>query len=211
MPKRPPRQWWRHCVAGVSASGSAYDPAKVCGALWYHKISPMRRVAIVRRSEHHSPNPGTHTKGRPLMQRQSVLNVVHSTTSNAALEARTHNLPAAGDAFEALGQTTVAIGSKVRGWEHAFGTAAGPILRHRKRKATKKQLAALAKARRARKKAGHHGRITTKKAAHTGHRKRRTHKQVLATKKLVRLNKARARARHAGDAKGRKKHHRKHR
>lgn len=162
-----------------------------------------KRVALARSEPHHSSSHYSSSKGDS-MHKQSVLNVVQDRTNQAALEARTHNLFAAGDAFEVLGQTTVAIGHKVRGWEQAFGTAVGPILHHH-RKATPAQLSALAKARRARKITAH-GRLTTKKAAHHGHRKHRSPAQEAATRKLVRLNKARARARHGTHHKHAKKH-----
>ena len=46
-PRRPPKQWMRDCVAG--ASKSARNPGAVCGALWYHKMSPAQRRAALRR------------------------------------------------------------------------------------------------------------------------------------------------------------------
>lgn len=46
-PRRPPKQWMRHCVAGASASSR--DPGAVCGALWYHKMSAKQRRAALRR------------------------------------------------------------------------------------------------------------------------------------------------------------------
>jgi len=33
---RPPKDWWDKCVAGVEKSGSAVDPAAVCGNLWHN-------------------------------------------------------------------------------------------------------------------------------------------------------------------------------
>jgi hypothetical protein len=51
-PKRPPKKWWRDCVAGVSESGSADDPESVCGALWYQKMSEsQRRRLLANQSE----------------------------------------------------------------------------------------------------------------------------------------------------------------
>ncbi len=48
-PRRPPKLWMKHCVAGVKAGGSAADPGAVCGALWYKKMSPSQRRAALRR------------------------------------------------------------------------------------------------------------------------------------------------------------------
>ncbi len=50
MPKRPTKKWMDACLAGVSKSGSAYDPGAVCGATWYRK--PLaERAAIARADE----------------------------------------------------------------------------------------------------------------------------------------------------------------
>lgn len=46
-PNRPPKKWMRDCVRG--ASKSARNPGAVCGALWYHKMSPAQRRAALRR------------------------------------------------------------------------------------------------------------------------------------------------------------------
>lgn len=46
-PRRPPKKWMRDCVAG--ASKSARDPGAVCGALWYHKMSPAQRRAALQK------------------------------------------------------------------------------------------------------------------------------------------------------------------
>lgn len=46
-PRRPPRQWMRDCERG--AAKSARNPGAVCGALWYHKLSPAQRRAALRR------------------------------------------------------------------------------------------------------------------------------------------------------------------
>lgn len=47
--RRPPKKWWGRCVAGVRASGSARSPEEVCGSEWYHKMSPAKKAAAVRR------------------------------------------------------------------------------------------------------------------------------------------------------------------
>lgn len=54
-PNRPPKHWFQDCVAG--ASESADDPNAVCGALWYHKMSPAQRRAATAREES-KDNPG---------------------------------------------------------------------------------------------------------------------------------------------------------
>jgi len=54
-PRRPPKQWMRDCVAG--ASKSARNPGAVCGALWYHKMSPAQRRAALRKEGKALANP----------------------------------------------------------------------------------------------------------------------------------------------------------
>ena len=44
MPERPTKKWWNACVAGVSSGSSAYDPKRVCGAVWYRKPMSERRA-----------------------------------------------------------------------------------------------------------------------------------------------------------------------
>lgn len=34
--ERPPKDWWDACITGVKSSGSAVDPAKVCGNLFFN-------------------------------------------------------------------------------------------------------------------------------------------------------------------------------
>ena len=52
MPNRPPREWWNRCIEGVeSKSGGAVDPACVCGAVWFHKLSPEARYEIYKLAE----------------------------------------------------------------------------------------------------------------------------------------------------------------
>ncbi len=60
-PNRPPKQWMRDCVRG--ASKSARNPGAVCGALWYHKMSPAQRRAALRR-EGKDVNENPEGKGR---------------------------------------------------------------------------------------------------------------------------------------------------
>jgi len=56
-PRRPPKKWMRHCVAG--ASRSSRDPGAVCGALWYHKMSAsQRRAALAREGKLEENAPG---------------------------------------------------------------------------------------------------------------------------------------------------------
>jgi hypothetical protein len=55
-PRRPPKKWWYDCVAGVRAGGSAMDPQRVCGSLWYHKMSEAQRQAVLRRESERSAN-----------------------------------------------------------------------------------------------------------------------------------------------------------
>lgn len=45
MPNRPPKQWWDDCVAGVGRGGAAYDPSRVCGAVWARKSPAEKRYA----------------------------------------------------------------------------------------------------------------------------------------------------------------------
>ena len=45
MPNRPPKEWWDDCVSGVSSHGGAYDPNRVCGAVWYRKTPAQKRLA----------------------------------------------------------------------------------------------------------------------------------------------------------------------
>jgi hypothetical protein len=60
-PKRPPKEWWNRCVAGVEESGSAADPQSVCGALWYHKMRASDKRTITRMAEKKmNENPGFH-------------------------------------------------------------------------------------------------------------------------------------------------------
>jgi hypothetical protein len=47
---RPPREWFQRCETEVEASGSAVDPAAVCGAVWARKGEQERR-AITRMEE----------------------------------------------------------------------------------------------------------------------------------------------------------------
>jgi len=51
MPRRPPKEWMRECVGSVRASGTARDPGAVCGAIWYHKLTPAERAARLRGRE----------------------------------------------------------------------------------------------------------------------------------------------------------------
>ena len=54
--KRPPKDWWYRCVAGVKKSGGAYVPESVCGALWYKKLTVGQRSYRVRKER--AGNPG---------------------------------------------------------------------------------------------------------------------------------------------------------
>jgi hypothetical protein len=57
-PRRPPKMWMRHCVAG--ASRSARNPGAACGALWYHKMSPSaKRAALARERKELAENPNS--------------------------------------------------------------------------------------------------------------------------------------------------------
>ena len=46
MPSRPPKAWWDRCMADVRASGTAADPAAVCGAVWKRKSPSEKRATI---------------------------------------------------------------------------------------------------------------------------------------------------------------------
>ena len=50
MVKRPPKRWFRSCVRKVRARGKARDPAAVCGAQWYHKMSKKAKRKATNRS-----------------------------------------------------------------------------------------------------------------------------------------------------------------
>ncbi len=54
-PRRPPRQWFRDCVAGVEAGGSAYDPQAVCGAQWQRLSASQKRAAVRRHERRRNP------------------------------------------------------------------------------------------------------------------------------------------------------------
>jgi len=54
-PRRPPKKWMRDCVRG--ASQSAQNPGAVCGALWYHKMSPSAKRAALAREGKLQANP----------------------------------------------------------------------------------------------------------------------------------------------------------
>jgi hypothetical protein len=62
VPRTPPREWWDHCTRGVEKSGSAFNPGDVCGALWFHKMTPAQRAAATRA---HEGNPGGHGMRHP--------------------------------------------------------------------------------------------------------------------------------------------------
>jgi hypothetical protein len=57
-PRRPPKKWMRDCVRG--AGRSSRDPGAVCGALWYHKMSPSsKRAALARERKELAENPSS--------------------------------------------------------------------------------------------------------------------------------------------------------
>ena len=56
-PRRPPRDWFRDCVAGVEAGGSAYDPQAVCGAQWQRLSASQKRAAVRRHERRRRRNP----------------------------------------------------------------------------------------------------------------------------------------------------------
>lgn len=56
-PKQPPKRWWRGCVRGVRDSGSGADPQRVCGDLWYNRLSASKRREILRREGKMEENP----------------------------------------------------------------------------------------------------------------------------------------------------------
>ena len=47
MPRRPPKSWWDRCVAAVARGGKVIDPAKICGATWYKRMSEEARAAVL--------------------------------------------------------------------------------------------------------------------------------------------------------------------
>lgn len=72
-PRRPPREWWYRCTAGVEESNRLYgrdvDPSSVCGSLWYHKMRAADKRLIVQKAEEKkmSRNPKS-----PLLKRASL-------------------------------------------------------------------------------------------------------------------------------------------
>lgn len=50
-PKRPPKHWWKGCVRGVRDSGSAAEPERVCGSIWYHQMSSAQRKRVLKQRE----------------------------------------------------------------------------------------------------------------------------------------------------------------
>lgn len=61
-PKRPPSSWWDRCVQGVTKSGGIDSPERVCGSLWYHKMSAADKRRIIR-GEKLEENVDTHRRG----------------------------------------------------------------------------------------------------------------------------------------------------
>jgi hypothetical protein len=57
MPRRPPKTWFDRCTRAVRKRGGATDPKAVCGATWYHRMSPAERRAATRKSERRRRNP----------------------------------------------------------------------------------------------------------------------------------------------------------
>jgi hypothetical protein len=152
------------------------------------------------------------------MKKQMVFRTLDEAVDRGAQELRARDMHGVAHAIGAIKDTTVAIGSHVRGWEKDFGAGVRPITRRahdridagfyglapkrRKRKATKKQLLALKRARKMRKHSAT-GRIRARKtvtrlAAHQGKRTRRTPKQMRAIRRLVAANRARARSARGG-------------
>lgn len=73
-PRRPPREWWYRCTAGVEESNRLYgrdvDPSSVCGALWYRKMRAADKRLIVQKAEEKKmqKNP----RRPPLLKRASL-------------------------------------------------------------------------------------------------------------------------------------------
>jgi hypothetical protein len=123
---------------------------------------------------------------------QTVLTTAHA----GARELADHGMPAAARAIATTSAATAAIGARVSGW-------AGPVL------GALRPVAALPphRARRTRSAKSHKRRTAAQRKSRrvSGGRKRRSHAQVMATKKLVRLNKSRKR--HAKAAKRSRAYH----
>jgi len=53
--RRPPKGWIDHCINAVKAAGkrglrrAARDPGAICGAQWYHHMTPSQKRAAKRR------------------------------------------------------------------------------------------------------------------------------------------------------------------
>lgn len=63
MPGRPPKSWWDRCMLGVRSSGSASDPASVCGSVWARK-TPAEKRSAARRYRNPELIPGGLAAGR---------------------------------------------------------------------------------------------------------------------------------------------------
>jgi hypothetical protein len=61
MPDRPPKGWFTRCVQGVRDSGSADNPAAVCGATWRDK-SPAQKRAATKKAEGQMAKKGKHCR-----------------------------------------------------------------------------------------------------------------------------------------------------
>jgi hypothetical protein len=58
--RRPPRGWFRDCVAGVRSGARrgrrrVRDPAAVCGAQWQHLSASQKRAAVRRHERRSNP------------------------------------------------------------------------------------------------------------------------------------------------------------
>ncbi len=54
---RPPKAYWDAAVKAIRESGTAADPEKVAGNLWYHVLTPaQRRKWMKGEAAHHSPS-----------------------------------------------------------------------------------------------------------------------------------------------------------
>ena len=40
---KPPKLFWKKCIAGVSKNKDVTDPSAVCGSAWYKKMSKTQR------------------------------------------------------------------------------------------------------------------------------------------------------------------------
>ena len=54
MPRRPPKKWWKKALAKVKKA-KVKSPRKVVGALWYRKMSRLKKIAALKKERKYKP------------------------------------------------------------------------------------------------------------------------------------------------------------